>query len=78
MIQGVDPRVALSVAKVESNYNQELVGSKGEVGVFQVLPSKDYSKKLLKDTRCRYYKGGRELKVGDKIIFAFVNRIPNC
>lgn len=35
---GLDPNVALSVAEVESNLNPEVVGSLGEVGVFQIRP----------------------------------------
>lgn len=38
LIYNVDPFLALAVAKVESNYNQQAIGSLGEVGVFQVRP----------------------------------------
>ena len=42
---GIDPRLALSMAKVESDYNPSLVSPKGAVGVLQVMPqfvSPDY------------------------------------
>jgi soluble lytic murein transglycosylase-like protein len=37
--QGVDPALALEVANRESGFSQNAVGAKGEVGVFQLLPS---------------------------------------
>lgn len=37
-IGGVDPRVARSVASVESGLNPKAVGSAGEVGLFQIKP----------------------------------------
>jgi soluble lytic murein transglycosylase-like protein len=33
-----DPAIALSVAKQESNFNNDMVGDVGEVGIFQVRP----------------------------------------
>lgn len=36
---GVDPRLALEVAQVESNFNPTAVSSAGAVGVFQLEPS---------------------------------------
>lgn len=35
---GVDPVLALAIARVESNVNPRAVGSLGEVGVFQLRP----------------------------------------
>jgi soluble lytic murein transglycosylase-like protein len=35
---GVDPNVAVSIAKVESNFNMKAVGTKGERGIYQLLP----------------------------------------
>lgn len=35
---GVDPSLALAVAQQESGLNQSARGSKGEVGVFQLMP----------------------------------------
>jgi len=35
---GIDPRLALSMAKVESGYNPSLVSPRGAVGVLQVIP----------------------------------------
>lgn len=36
---GVDPAIALSIAKTESGYRQEARSSHGAVGVFQLMPS---------------------------------------
>lgn len=36
---GVDPSLALEVAITESSLNQNARGSKGEIGVFQILPA---------------------------------------
>lgn len=36
--QHFDPVVAVAVATVESNLNQDMIGDKGEIGVFQILP----------------------------------------
>jgi len=36
--QGVDPRIAIAVAKVESSLNPRAKGSKGEIGLFQIMP----------------------------------------
>jgi len=38
-LEGVDPKLCIAVAKVESNFDPEAVSSKGAVGVFQILPS---------------------------------------
>src|SRR5579859_4550685 len=37
--QGVDPSLAIEVAMDESSLNPNAVGSKGEIGLFQLLPS---------------------------------------
>ena len=39
MEMGVDPALALSIAKKESGFKHELKSSHGAVGVFQLLPS---------------------------------------
>lgn len=36
--QGMDPKVALAIAQVESNFNPKAIGTQGEVGVFQLHP----------------------------------------
>lgn len=35
---GIDPELALAIAKVESGLNDKMVGKLGEVGVFQLRP----------------------------------------
>lgn len=35
---GIDPSIALEVAIRESNLNQGAIGTKGEVGIFQLMP----------------------------------------
>jgi soluble lytic murein transglycosylase-like protein len=37
-IFGVDPDVAVAVAKTESNFNIEATGPVGEIGIFQIRP----------------------------------------
>lgn len=37
--QGVDPQLALAVAKVESGFSQAAKGSSGEIGVMQLMPA---------------------------------------
>ena len=39
MEMGIDPALALSIAKKESGFKHELKSPYGAVGVFQVLPS---------------------------------------
>ena len=36
---GVDPAIMLSLAKIESGFNQNAKGASGTVGVFQLMPS---------------------------------------
>src|SRR5579859_4945990 len=36
---GIDPALALAVAKQESGFRQSAVGTSGEVGVFQIMPT---------------------------------------
>ena len=38
IIQGVPISIALAVAEQESQFNQNAVGSSGEIGVFQLMP----------------------------------------
>lgn len=35
---GIDPTLALAIAEVESGYNPDVIGSLGEIGVFQLRP----------------------------------------
>lgn len=36
--QGLDPAIAISIAKIESSLNPNAIGPKKEVGLFQILP----------------------------------------
>lgn len=36
---GIDPKVALAVAEVESRYNAKAIGGAGEIGLFQIHPT---------------------------------------
>ena len=38
LAQGIDPKLAVSVAFVESSFKQSAVGPVGEIGVFQLRP----------------------------------------
>lgn len=38
-VYGVDPQLAVSVARVESSLNPNAKGSAGEIGLFQIKPS---------------------------------------
>lgn len=49
LFYGVDHKLALSVAKIESNYNQKAVGAVGEIGVYQIRPTKQHPKHKLTD-----------------------------
>lgn len=48
---GVDPKVALAVAEVESGYNANATGGAGEIGLFQIMPAiahkRGYTRKQL-------------------------------
>ena len=49
ILNGVEPKVALAVAETESGFNPNMVGSAGEIGIFQIMPENIpvvYKKKL--------------------------------
>lgn len=61
--QGFNPKLAVSVATVESSLNPKAIGSKGDYGLFQLLPShlhNDYS------VRGNISEGIKELKAWQK------------
>lgn len=65
---GVDPDVAISVATVESNLNTNMVGSKGEIGLFQIHPKwTKYSVEQLKNTKTNIRVGIKKLKEAKNI-----------
>jgi hypothetical protein len=47
---GLDPNMALAVAKVESNFNHNAIGPVGEVGVMQLNP-RYFDKRKVKDLK---------------------------
>jgi soluble lytic murein transglycosylase-like protein len=38
-IHGIDPLISISVIDVESKFNPKAVGTKGEIGLFQIMPN---------------------------------------
>lgn len=63
LLLGVDPNVALSVAKVESNFNPNVIGRHGEIGLFQILPEySGYSRKGLFNPRINVMAGINRIK----------------
>lgn len=61
---GFDPNVAVAVATVESRLNPMAVGTKGEIGLFQVMPQfvKGFNKSQLFDVRTNIIVGITKLK----------------
>jgi soluble lytic murein transglycosylase-like protein len=60
---GVDPQVAISVAAVESQFNPNVIGITGDVGVFQLNPKSfpQYTIKQLKDPKLNIQLGVKYL-----------------
>ena len=59
---GLEPAVAIAIAKVESNFNPRAVGSLGEIGLFQVRPEfASVSRKELFRPRINIQEGVRML-----------------
>lgn len=65
---GIDSKVAIAVAMVESNLNVNAMGAAGEIGIFQIMPqfAKKYTKKQLKDPYINIYVGLQKLKEAKK------------
>lgn len=61
---GLDPKIALTIAKMESNFKVNAVGSSGEIGVFQLLPTSypEFEKEELKNPRTNIILGIATLK----------------
>ena len=63
---GIEPKVALAVASVESSLNPKAIGQAGEIGLFQIMPDigkkMGYTKKQLKDPVINTYVGLQLLK----------------
>ena len=62
----IDPNIALAVAKVESNLDPKAIGSRGEVGLFQLMPQvikqHGFTKKQAADPLNNIYLGLKMLK----------------
>lgn len=65
--QHFDPAIAIAVATVESSLNQNAVGQKGEVGVFQVLPRTVPPGTNLFDLKTNIYWGINHLKYWKRV-----------
>lgn len=59
---GFDHKVALAVAKVESNYDQQAIGKHYEIGVFQINPKYHHDPKELKNIHVNIQTGIQMLK----------------
>jgi soluble lytic murein transglycosylase-like protein len=59
---GFNPDVSLAVAQVESNLNPNAIGTKGEIGLYQLMPQFVDKKHNLKDIRTNIYLGISKLK----------------
>jgi len=57
-----DTKLALAVAKVESNYDQSVIGSHSEIGVFQINPRYYHDPKELKNIHVNIQTGIKMLK----------------
>lgn len=66
----IDPYVALAVAYEESSLNPKAVGTKGEVGLFQIMPQMykqaGYTKKQMEEPLNNIYMGLRMLQDAKK------------
>jgi soluble lytic murein transglycosylase-like protein len=73
---GIDPNISLAVAKVESNLNPNVIGSLGEVGVFQVRPEyvKEFSKDQLKTPEINIMVGIKKLAEAKKMCSNMKNK----
>lgn len=66
-LMGVDPYLALSVAKIESNFTSNAIGSVGEIGIFQIRPEYSYfSRAQLFDPVINVIEGIRKIKEAEK------------
>lgn len=65
MLHNIDPLIVLSVIKVESNFNVNAVGSKGEIGLMQLNPKSfpDYSISQLQNPETNIKLGINYLKL---------------
>ena len=50
MFYGINPAVPLTIAEIESQYDHSITGTKGEIGVMQLLPTSfpEYTPRSLK------------------------------
>lgn len=71
LAQGLDPNVALAVARVESSLNPKALGALGEVGLFQIRPEfiTGYPKIALFDAKINSKLGIQQLLYYKKTCF---------
>lgn len=64
LIEGIPPETALTIAKIESNYNMAATGLAGEIGAFQIMPSSSkYTVQQLRNPLINVSEGIRLLKL---------------
>lgn len=67
---GIDPKVAVTVAIVESSLNPKAMGQAGEIGLFQIMPDivkrKGFTKRQMKDPMVNIYVGLQMLEDAKK------------
>ena len=60
-IFGIEPKVALAVAAIESSFNPNAVGGAGEIGLFQIMPDlgqkRGFTRRQLKDPAVNVFVG---------------------
>lgn len=63
-MMGINPQIALTVAKIESNFNPNTVGQIGEIGLFQIRPEfvKGFKRKDLFDPHINIMVGLTKIK----------------
>ncbi len=64
--QHFDPAIAVAVATVESSLNQDAIGNKGEIGLFQILP-RTYPGANLFDIKTNIHLGIEHLKYWKRV-----------
>jgi len=70
--QGVDPALALAIAKVESNFNSDALSSAGAKGIMQIMPAT--AEKEFGVSRYRLFNAKTNIRLGIR----FINQLLNA